>query len=65
MLQKTSKNNTDNNKYSIGFNDSKIYCFMFVCVKTDIIAVGTIIANEVPTAKCIIKDLSIPIAPKI
>ena len=29
------------------------------------LAVGTIMAKEVPTAKCMIKDLSIPTDPKI
>ena len=37
----------------------------FIIAMVILIAVGTIMANEVPTAKCIIKDLSIPIVPNI
>ena len=44
------------------FGTDQILFFLLIMSVT---AVGTIIANEVPTAKCIIKDLSIPTAPKI
>ena len=37
----------------------------FMWVKVEAIEVGIIIANEVPTAKCIIKELSNPKLPKI
>ena len=44
------------------------YIFNFIGLDQTFImhlAVGTIIAKEVPTAKCMIKDLSIPTDPKI
>ena len=37
----------------------------FMWVKAEAIEVGIIIANEVPTAKCIIKESSNPKLPKI
>ena len=44
---------------------SKFTALYFMWVKVEAIEVGIIIENEVPTAKCIIKDLSNPKLPKI
>ena len=47
------------------FTTLKSTALYFICVITDEIEVGIIIAKDVPTAKCIIKDWSMPIELKI
>ena len=52
-------------KIPYDFTISKLTARYFMWVKVEAIEVGIIIEKEVPTAKCIIKELSKPKLPKI